>query len=259
MKVINGGLAEGYRQALRWKHFCQSGSRHTHNDIFIAARRLDAASQLSMARIRFLSRICNSAPCALRLLLDDLRGLSGSWSLQLVLDCEWATKLSHFRRTCRVASWVKTAALSTKWPDRCKTLLKCARRNMLSAHDLRRWHLDLSDAFKLCALPMLEWLCGHSGASCDLVCYECEAVFSPPTALAVHSRILHGRINASDQRVTGSICLRCRKQFHSRPRLVAHLPRFIFGSCSSSRCKRPPCSQKGRCPDQKAEEVFGSH
>ena len=38
LKIINGRLAEGYRQALRWKHFCQNGSRHTHNDIFCAAQ-----------------------------------------------------------------------------------------------------------------------------------------------------------------------------------------------------------------------------
>ena len=28
LKVTNGRLAEGYRQALRWKHFCQNGTPH---------------------------------------------------------------------------------------------------------------------------------------------------------------------------------------------------------------------------------------
>ena len=117
LKVPNGRLAEGYRQALRWKHFCQNGSRHTHNDIFCAAHRQDAAGQLSLSRIWFLSRICKSAPVALRLILDDLRGLPGSWCSQVVLDCEWATKwrialpqdLSR-----RFVAWVKAAAFSSK-------------------------------------------------------------------------------------------------------------------------------------------------
>ena len=56
-----------------------------------------------MARIRFQSRMCNSAPSALRLLLDDLRGLCGSWSSQLVLDCEWATK--HWRAALPEDGW----------------------------------------------------------------------------------------------------------------------------------------------------------
>ena len=57
----------------------------------------------------FLSRICKTAPSALRLLLDDLRGLPGSRSSRIVLDCEWATNSAgggergrreglHFRR-----------------------------------------------------------------------------------------------------------------------------------------------------------------
>ena len=228
-KVINGRLAEGYRQALRWKHFCHNGSRHTHNDIFFAARRLDAAGQLAMARIRFLSRICNSAPSALRLLLDALRYHNGSWSFQLALDCDWAIRQWGVALPQELSggleSWVKVAASSTKWTDRCKTLLKFAKRNMLLAHDLRRWHLELSNAFRLSEVPLPVWMNGPGAVSSELVCYECGAVFASRTALAVHSRILHGRTNAADQRVTGSICLRCHKQFHSRPRLVAHLQR----------------------------------
>ena len=50
--------------------------------------RLDTAGQLSM----FLSRICNSAPRALRLLLGELQSLSGSWSHQLEADCAWAVR-----------------------------------------------------------------------------------------------------------------------------------------------------------------------
>ena len=228
-KVINGRLAEGYRQALRWKHFCHNGSRHTHYDIFFAARRLDAAGQLAMARIRFLSRICNSAPSALRLLLDALRYHNGSWSFQLALDCDWAIRqwgvAMPQELSGGIESWVKVAASSTKWTDRCRTLLKYAKRNMLLAHDLRRWHIELSNAFRLSEVPLPVWMNGPGAVASELVCYECGAVFASRTALAVHSRILHGHTNAADQRVTGSICLRCHKQFHSRPRLVAHLQR----------------------------------
>ena len=49
LKIINGRLAEGYRQALRWKHFCQNGSRQ-RTMTFCAAHRLDAAGQLSLSR-----------------------------------------------------------------------------------------------------------------------------------------------------------------------------------------------------------------
>ena len=39
-----------------------------------------------------MSRICKSAPVALRLILDDLRDIPGSWSSQVASDCEWAAK-----------------------------------------------------------------------------------------------------------------------------------------------------------------------
>ena len=75
------------------------------------------------------------------------------------------------------------------------------------------------------AIPIPDWLCDPVLALSELVCCECGATFASRTALAVHSRILHGSVNDADQRVVGTICLRCRKQFHSRPRLVAHLQR----------------------------------
>ena len=75
------------------------------------------------------------------------------------------------------------------------------------------------------AISVPDSLCGPVLAPSELVRYECGATFASRTALAVHSRILHGSINAADQRVTGTICLRGRKQYHSRPRLVAHLQR----------------------------------
>ena len=71
------------------------------------------------------------------------------------------------------AAWVKTAALSTKWPDRCKTLLKYAKRNMLVAHDLRRWHADLSEAFKMSVITLPEWLCGPGVAPSDSHGFGC--------------------------------------------------------------------------------------
>ena len=182
-----------------------------------------------MARIRFLSRICNSAPSALRLLLDALRYHNGSWSFQLALDCDWAIRqwgvAMPQELSGGIESWVKVAASSTKWTERCRTLLKFAKRNMLLAHDLRRWHIELSNAFRLSEVPLPVWMNGPGAVASELVCYECGAVFASRTALAVHSRILHGHTNAADQRVTGSICLRCHKQFHSRPRLVALLQR----------------------------------
>ena len=140
----------------------------THNDIFSAAQSLDAAGQLSLARICFLSRICKSAPSAVCTPQD----LSGGFP-----------------------AWLKTAKPSTKWPDRCKTLLKYAKRNMLLARDLRRWHVELSGAFKMSAVPLPEWLCGPGIAPCDLVCFECGAISANRTALAVHSRILHGHLS----------------------------------------------------------------
>ena len=78
---------------------------------------------------------------------------------------------------------------------------------------------------KMSAISVPDSLCGPVLAPSELVSYECGATFASRTALAVHSRILHGSINAADQRVTGTSCLRGRKQYHSRPRLVAHLQR----------------------------------
>ena len=165
----------------------------------------------------------------MRLILDDLRGFPGTWSSQVVLDCEWAAKQWGVALPQDLSSgfvaWMKAAALSSKWPDRCKTLSKYAKRNLRATHELRLWHVDLCEAFKMCAISVPDWMCGPVLASSELVCYECGATFASRTALAVHSRILHGSINAADQRVTGTICLRCRKQYHSWPRLVAHMQR----------------------------------
>ena len=185
-KIINGRLAEGYRQSLRWKHFCQNGSRHTHNDIFCAAHRLDAEGQLALSRIRFLSRICNSAPVALRLILDDLRDIPGSWSSQVASDCEWAAKQWSLALPQDLSggfrAWVKAAASSSKWPDRCKILLKYAKRNLCATHELRLWHVSLCEAFKMSAIPVPDWLCGPVLALSELVCYECGATFASRTA-----------------------------------------------------------------------------
>ena len=161
--------------------------------------------------------------------MDDLRDIPGSWSSQVVLDCEWATKqwglaLPQDLSGCFLA-WVKAAASLSKWPDRCKTLLKYAKRNLCATHELRLWHVSLCEAFKMSAIPIPDWLCGPVLALSELVCHECGAIFASRTALAVHSRILHGSVNDADQRVVGTICLRCRRQFHSRPRLVTHLQR----------------------------------
>ena len=77
------------------------------------------------------------------------------------------------------------------------------------------------------AIPVPDCLCGPVLALSELVCYESGATFASRTALAVHSRILHGSVNDADQRVVGTVCLRCRKQLHSRPRLVAHLAAYF--------------------------------
>ena len=137
--------------------------------------------------------------------MDDLRDIPGSWSSQVVLDCEWASKqwglaLPQDLSGCFLA-WVKAAASLSKWPDRCKTLWKYAKRNLCATHELRLWHVSLCEAFKMSAIPIPDWLCGPVLALSELVCHECGAIFASRTALAVHSRILHGSVNDADQRV----------------------------------------------------------
>ena len=191
-----GRLAEGYRQALRWKDFCQKRFSAYAQRHFRAAHRLDAEGQLALSRIRFLSRICKTAPVALRLILDDLRDIPGSWSSQVASDCEWATKQWDLALPQDLSggfrAWVK-AASSSKWPDRCKILFKYSKRNLCATHELRLWHVSLCEAFKMSQIPIPDWLCGLVLALSELVCYECGATFASRTALAVHSRILHGQ------------------------------------------------------------------
>ena len=59
LAIINGRLAEIYRQVMKWKHACQD--RAGHKDL-CAASRGEAQGKVSMARIRFAERLSGTAP-----------------------------------------------------------------------------------------------------------------------------------------------------------------------------------------------------
>ena len=68
LAVINGRLADGDRQAMKWKHACQDGAGRK---VLCAACRGEGQGQVSMARIRFAESLSGTAPPTLRLLSDE--------------------------------------------------------------------------------------------------------------------------------------------------------------------------------------------
>ena len=55
------------------------------------------------------------------------------------------------------------------------------------------------------------------------ICEECDRGFDTQAALAVHQQRVHGQRMALRRFVTDGICRCCKKQFHTRPRLLRHL------------------------------------
>ena len=99
------------------------------------------------------------------------------------------------------------------------------------AHQMRlRAYCDVHDADKLQSEMLREagWIKmpGDEGLPVDVntcECAECGYVARSEAALAVHEQRKHGHRIALRRFVEDGVCRFCRKQFHTRPRLVQHL------------------------------------
>ena len=88
---------------------------------------------------------------------------------QVASDSEWAAKQWGLALPQDLSggflAWVKAAASSSKWPDRCKIWLKHVKRTLCATHELRLWHCEsLRGIQNVCdSCPgLLVWSCAGS-------------------------------------------------------------------------------------------------
>ena len=177
--------------------------------------------KLRAARMAYAARIYRKAPDLLHLLID--LQASDPWLDALLAD------LSHLRAVMDkqlselpcpyqdLRPWARLWIASPKpWTNIIKRYVATA--------------VKLDGSIQVESTHAEEMVSSFDDAS--HFCYNCDRGFSTYAALRAHQFSAHGMVRWQRSYIRGTVCPGCRKDFMSRPRILAHLARSL--RCSDS-------------------------
>jgi len=223
------------------------GQRLAHDIVTAQCDAPNACGALTLSRLRYLPKVIQHAPSALRVLLTLIADIPNMFPTLIREDLQkMATylpvKVRGQEHSSTEQHWF--AVIAERPAEYMSSVIKahhaCIAHNKDSAK-LRIWTRTLNDSLARCSCPAYDHCCAQVSHDTEnaplpnvtrLICYDCGYTCSNSKAWHKHREREHGHIppEAFVVPMHQTTCNACCKQFHTRVRLLWHL------SHASPRC-----------------------
>ena len=185
---------------------------------------LDPCTQARINRLKFLARALQHIPEGIWQLIDATDH-EKDWAHACCADCRWLR--THFQKgrwpddTATFAEWRQFVASTGDRMARVKMGEKVAIRFHERSALAKRWSLSMERNY---AEQGLLFHSREQRPAVDaFICDQCSKAFASKRGLYMHSTHVHGYKPQVRFWATGSVRLKCSKEYHSRHRLMQHL------------------------------------
>ena len=216
-------------------------SRRTIDHVALKAGSFTPSALLHVARLRLLTNLLRAPDDLLPFAIEDNFRACGedsskSWFGSVMAALDWLKATVGDFPSHAVLRGLRPRELVFPHADLAQDLALALRKAKREHLLLVQMTVDLSDADHQIQtiLKGAGWTCPD--LQCDkeakgkYTCPQCGAGFRGEAHLATHRQRAHGQLVAARRYVTGTTCQACKKNFHTRPRVIKHL------QYQSSRC-----------------------
>ena len=216
-------------------------SRRTIDHVSLKAGSFTPSALLHVARLRLLTNLLRAPDDLLPFAIEDNFRACGedsskSWFGSVLVALDWLKATVGDFPSYAVLRSLRPRELVFPHADIAQDLALALRKAKRAHLLLVQMTVDLSDADHQIEtiLKGAGWICPElqcvKNAKGKYICPQCGAGFRGEAHLATHRQRAHGQLVAARRYVTGTTCRACKKNFHTRPRVIKHL------QYQSSRC-----------------------